>query len=163
MTNENKAGPQQNNAVGGQLERGVGRPVPERSEDPHAEQWQALAKAGEAIARSEQCGPDQAAAFCRAVDRLSDALMGAWRDDGMPISSDERHLRRLLAASVGVPGTYYDDGEAFAQAPEFGITIDFMREPVADVDAKIRALNVARALAASKTPNAEFSGARAAG
>ena len=31
MTNENKAWPQQNNAVGGQLERGVGRLAPERA------------------------------------------------------------------------------------------------------------------------------------
>lgn len=74
------------------------------------------------------------------------------RADGMPASSDERHLRRLLAVSTGVPHTYYDDGEAFAQAPEFGISIDFMREPVADIDAKLRALNVAKLYAAEKLP-----------
>ena len=65
------------------------------------------------------------------------------RDDGMPASADERRLRRLLAARVGMPHTYYDDGEA--QGQEHGITIDFMREPVADIEAKLRALNVARA------------------
>lgn len=65
------------------------------------------------------------------------------RPDGMPRSADERHLRRLLAVRVAMPGSYYDDGEA--QGQEHGISIDFMREPVADIDAKLRALNVARA------------------
>lgn len=64
------------------------------------------------------------------------------RDDGMPASSDERHLRRLLAARVAMPNTYFDDGEA--HGAEHGIQIDFMREPVAHIDAKLRALNVAR-------------------
>jgi hypothetical protein len=64
------------------------------------------------------------------------------RDDGMPGDPDERHLRRLLAVRVAMPHTYYDDGEA--QGQEHGIVIDFMREPVADIDAKLRALNVAR-------------------
>lgn len=64
------------------------------------------------------------------------------RPDGMPTSADERYLRRLLARRVGMPQTYYDDGEA--QGQEHGIVIDFMREPVADIDAKLRALNVAR-------------------
>ena len=64
-------------------------------------------------------------------------------DNGMPGDEDERHLRRLLAYRVAMPGAYYDDGEA--QGQEHGITIDFMREPVADIDAKLRALNVARA------------------
>jgi hypothetical protein len=64
------------------------------------------------------------------------------RADGMPGSADERYLRRLLAARVAMPHTYYDDGEA--QGQEHGISIDFMREPVADIDAKLRALNVAR-------------------
>jgi hypothetical protein len=73
------------------------------------------------------------------------------RDDGMPGDPDERHLRRLLAVRVAMPHTYYDDGEA--QGQEHGIVIDFMREPVADIDAKLRALNVARA-ECSKTPNA---------
>ena len=66
----------------------------------------------------------------------------AMRGDGMPASSNERHLRRMLAARVAMPHTYYDDGEA--QGQEHGISIDFMREPVADIDAKLRALNVAR-------------------
>jgi len=61
----------------------------------------------------------------------------------MPASADERHLRRLLALRVAMPHTYYDDGEASGH--EQGISIDFMREPVADIDAKLRALNVARA------------------
>ncbi len=74
------------------------------------------------------------------------------RDDGMPTSTDERYLRRLLAYCVAMPHTYYDDGEA--QGQERGISIDFMRDPVADIDAKLRALNVARA-ACSKTPNVE--------
>ncbi len=64
------------------------------------------------------------------------------RDDGMPGDPDERHLRRLLALRVGMPGLYLDDGEASAQ--EHGISIDFMREPVADIEAKLMALNVAR-------------------
>ena len=64
------------------------------------------------------------------------------RADGMPSSADERHLRRLLAVRIGMPQAYYDDGEA--QGTEHGIQIDFMREPVADIDAKLRALNVAR-------------------
>lgn len=62
----------------------------------------------------------------------------------MPTNRDERHLRRLLAQLAGIPHTYYDDGEAFAQVPQFGIVIDFMREPVANIDAKMRALDVAR-------------------
>lgn len=61
----------------------------------------------------------------------------------MPSSADERHLRRLLAVRVAMPHTYFDDGEA--QGQEHGISIDFMREPVADIDAKLRSLNVARA------------------
>ncbi len=65
------------------------------------------------------------------------------RGDGMPGDPDERALRRLLAARVAMAGAYYDDGEA--QGQEHGISIDFMREPVADIDAKLRALNVARA------------------
>ena len=61
---------------------------------------------------------------------------------GMPASADERHLRRLLAARSGMPHTYFDDGEA--QGQEQGICIDFMRDPVADIDAKLRAVGVAR-------------------
>jgi hypothetical protein len=70
------------------------------------------------------------------------------RSDGMPASGDERYLRRLLAARVGIPGTYYDNGEA--HGAQHGISIDFMREPVADIDAKLRALNVARAALAQQ-------------
>jgi hypothetical protein len=65
------------------------------------------------------------------------------RTDGMPASADERYLRRLLAVRVGIPGAYYDDGEA--HGAQHGISIDFMREPVAELDAKLRALNMARA------------------
>ena len=61
----------------------------------------------------------------------------------LPTSAAERHLRRLLAVRVGMPHTYFDDGEA--QGNEHGISIDFMREPVEHIDAKLRALNVARA------------------
>lgn len=73
-----------------------------------------------------------------------------FREDGMPKSVSERHLRRLLAVRVAMPHTYMDDGEA--HGTEHGIFIDFIREPVADIDAKLRALNVARA-ECSKTPN----------
>lgn len=55
---------------------------------------------------------------------------------------DERHLRYLLALRAAIPGTYFDDGEAHGS--QHGISIDFMRDPVADIDAKLRALNVAR-------------------
>lgn len=72
------------------------------------------------------------------------------RDDGMPASSDERHLRRLLAVRVAMPNTYFDDGEA--HGAEHGIQIDFMREPVAHIDAKLRALNVARLAVAAPQP-----------
>ena len=71
------------------------------------------------------------------------------RNDGMPASAVERHLRRLLAYRVAMPGAYYDDGEA--QGHEHGVFIDFMREPVEDIDAKLRALNVARAMVRPRT------------
>lgn len=77
----------------------------------------------------------------------------AVRDDGMPARQPERHLRRLLAGRVNMPHAYYDDGEAHGM--EHGISIDFMREPVADIDAKLRALGVARyecELAATPSP-----------
>lgn len=64
----------------------------------------------------------------------------------MPISADERHLRRLLAVRVGLRGAYYDDGEASGE--EHGVVIDFMREPVADIEAKLHALDTARLLVA---------------
>lgn len=77
--------------------------------------------------------------------------VGATRDDGMPARAPERYLRRLLAYRVSLPHAYYDDGEA--HGAEHGISIDFMREPVADIDAKLRALNVARAeCAAAQSP-----------
>lgn len=47
-------------------------------EDPHAEHWKALAKAAETIGASPNCGPEQAAEFCRAIDRLSSAIMGEY-------------------------------------------------------------------------------------
>lgn len=72
------------------------------------------------------------------------------RLDGMPSSATERALRRLLAVRVAMPHTYFDDGEANGQ--EHGISIDFMREPVADIEAKLCALNVARAIAADGKP-----------
>jgi hypothetical protein len=80
------------------------------------------------------------------------------RDDGMPGDPDERYLRRLLAVRVAMPHAYYDDGEAQGQG--HGIVIDFMREPVADIDAKLRALNVARA-ECNKPPNAKVTGSPA--
>lgn len=70
------------------------------------------------------------------------------RADGMPASEDERYLRRLLAVRSGIFGAYFDDGEAHGQ--EHGIAIDFMREPVAHIDAKLRALNAARALVSAQ-------------
>jgi hypothetical protein len=76
------------------------------------------------------------------VERPVGRLEPERRADGMPTSADERYLRRLLAVRVGMPGLYLDDGEASGQ--QHGISIDFMREPVADIDAKLRALNVAR-------------------
>jgi hypothetical protein len=65
---------------------------------------------------------------------------------GFPVSAAERALRRLLAVRVAMACTYGDDGEMHGS--EHGIFIDFMREPVADIDAKLRALNVARAICA---------------
>jgi hypothetical protein len=64
------------------------------------------------------------------------------RADGMPTSADERKLRRMYAVRVGMPNTYLDDGEA--SGSEHGVQIDFMREPVADIAAKVLALEVAR-------------------
>ncbi len=81
---------------------------------------------------------------CAAITSLRAALAQQQqaRDDGMPDNADERHLRRLLAARVAMPGLYTDDGEAYGA--QHGVSIDFMREPVAHIDAKLRALNVAR-------------------
>lgn len=81
----------------------------------------------------------------------------------MPPSADERHLRRLLAVLSGIPLLYLDDGEA--SGTEHGITIDFMRESPADLDAKLRALMVARTICTgehtgSKGPMAATRGAQ---
>lgn len=105
-------------AGGAPLERGVGRLEPERA---------------------SACGLTE----CQGKPMCPCCVRWKARDDGMPGDPAERHLRRLLAVRVGMPHTYYDDGEA--QGQEHGIVIDFMREPVSDIDAKLRALNVARA------------------
>lgn len=60
----------------------------------------------------------------------------------MPSDPEKRHLRRLLAVRVGMPNTYYGDGEA--HGAEHGIRIDFMRDSVADIETKLRALEIAR-------------------
>lgn len=100
------------------LERGVGRQAPERA----------------SACGLTECAGKPECVRCRHYREM---------DAGWPASADERYLRRLLAVRVGMPHTYFDDGEAHGQ--EHGISIDFMREPVADIDAKLRALNVARA------------------
>lgn len=69
---------------------------------------------------------------------MPDEILGV-----LPARAPERHLRRLLALRVAIPGTYYDDGEASGR--EHGISIDFMREPVGDIEAKLQALYLARA------------------
>lgn len=84
------------------------------------------------------------------VDRLVGRLGPERRADGMPTSADERKLRRMYAVRVGMPNLYMDDGEA--SGSEHGIQIDFMREPVADIAAKVLALEVAR-YECRKTPN----------
>ena len=112
-------------ADAGRLEPGLGRPVPERA----------------STCGLTECQGKPECVRCRHYRQM---------DAGWPASADERHLRRLLAVRVAMPGAYYDDGEA--QGQEHGIVIDFMREPVADIDAKLRALNVARA-ECLKTPN----------
>ena len=60
----------------------------------------------------------------------------------------ERELRRMLAVCVSMPHTYYDDGEACGT--EHGIQIDFMRDSVDKIAAKLRALNEARLRADKK-------------
>ena len=89
------------------------------------------------------------------VQRPVGRLAPERRADGMPVSADERKLRRMYAVRVGMPNLYMDDGEA--SGSEHGIQIDFMREPVADIAAKVLALEVAR-YECSKTPNAEVTG-----
>lgn len=81
---------------------------------------------------------------------LRSEAAGPVRDDGMPASADERRLRRMLALRSGIPHLYCDDGEASGQ--EHGISIDFLREPVADIEAKLLALNVARFRVAEGEP-----------
>ena len=104
-------------ALAGQVERVVGRLEPERA---------------------SACGLTE----CRGKPACPRCVRWQASDDGMPDDHVERYLRRLLAASVGLPQTYYDDGEA--QGLEQGISIDFMRETVAGIDAKLLALGVAR-------------------
>jgi hypothetical protein len=89
--------------------------------------------------RASKCGLTE----CKGKPMCRRCHLMASHERGFPKSSDERYLRRLLAHRVSIPGAYYDDGEAHGS--QHGITIDFMREPVADIDAKLRALNVARA------------------
>lgn len=75
----------------------------------------------------------------------------ARRLDGFPASHTERHLRRLLCLRVGGPGVYMDDGEA-SDCTEWPY-IDFMRDSVGAIEAKIRERGAARyehELAASK-------------
>jgi hypothetical protein len=105
-------------AVGALLERGVGRLEPERA---------------------SACGLTE----CAGKPECPSCKVHRQETSGWPHSPDERYLRRLLAVRVAMPGTYYNDGEA--SGAEHGISIDFIREPVADIDAKLRALNVARA------------------
>jgi hypothetical protein len=95
--------------------------------------------ASEGTGRASACGLTE----CAGKPECPSCKVHRQETNGWPRSSDERHLRRLLAVRVGMPHTYYDDGEA--QGQEHGISIDFLREPVADIDAKLRALNVARA------------------
>lgn len=64
------------------------------------------------------------------------------RDGGLPESKDERRLRRLLAMRCGIRNLYTDDGEMSGQ--EHGLSFDFMRDTVEDLDAKLLALNLAR-------------------
>lgn len=96
--------------------------------------------------RASECGLTE----CQGKPMCPRCVRWKARDDGMPGDPDERALRRLLAVRVAMPHTYYDDGEASGQ--EHGISIDFMREPVADIEAKLLALNVAR-IECNKTPN----------
>jgi len=64
------------------------------------------------------------------------------RPDGMLTSRDERHLRRLLGLRSGIQGIYHDDGEMYGQ--EGGISIDFMRDPVDEIDSKMLEMGRAR-------------------
>lgn len=109
----------------------------------------ALELAREAIDELSYCSSSHAADDIKsqaiaAIDAaLSAPAAPVARADGMPENRSERHLRRLLAARVAMPGMYGDDGEA--HGTEHGISIDFMREHVAAIEAKLWALNAARA------------------
>jgi hypothetical protein len=105
-------------ANGSDIYKRIPAEVAEIEEGIYAEVWKAMQAAAPVVAQPER------------------------RPDGMPTSPDERRLRRLLWSHITMAHTYYDDGEAAGQ--EHGISIDFMREPVADIGAKLRALNVAR-------------------
>lgn len=57
------------------------------------------------------------------------------RPDGMPVSQDERRLRRLLCATHE-DSPYMDDGEAQGQ------TLDWMRCSVTDIENRVREINL---------------------
>lgn len=64
------------------------------------------------------------------------------REDGMPVSRDERKLRRMLASRSGFPHLYTDDGEANGEC--LGVFIDFMRDSVDSIEAKLADSTMAR-------------------
>lgn len=64
------------------------------------------------------------------------------REDGMPLSQDERKLRRMLASRSGFPHLYMDDGEANGEC--LGVFIDFMRDSVDSIEAKLADSTMAR-------------------
>ena len=94
---------------------------------------------------------DELPAVGTPVERPVGRLEPERRVDGMPTSADERKLRRMYAVRVNMQNLYMDDGEA--SGSEHGISIDFIREPVADIAAKVMALDVAR-FECRKPPNA---------
>lgn len=65
-------------------------------------------------------------------------------DRGFPSNENESTLRRMLAESIGLKNSYFKDGEA--HGVEHGVVIDFMRDPIQDLQSKIKALKVARSL-----------------
>jgi hypothetical protein len=68
-------------------------------------------------------------------ESLTQPAAQAVRQDGMPTSADERHLRRLLATQAGIVGLYTDDGEASGEAN--GVVIDFMRDSTREIQRKL--------------------------
>lgn len=58
------------------------------------------------------------------------------------MSSSERKLRFMLARAISMHLAYYEDGEA--SGTEKGVTIDFMRDPVDELDRKIQVLQLKR-------------------